>query len=97
MSKAASVISPTLQRIHARGRLRASVSQGIRADEHVLDPDAGVMVSALLSQYTPFEIFGILFALAVVFAVVLIGLGRRHFGYASWLPSSDPCTYRKAG
>jgi MFS family permease len=60
-------------------------------------PMAGVVVSALSSQYTPFEIFGILFALAVVFAVVLIGLGRRHFGYASWLPSSDPCTYRKAG
>jgi MFS family permease len=58
-------------------------------------PMAGAMVSALSSSHTPFEIFGILFTVAVVFAVVLIGLGRRHFGYATWLPSSAPDACRK--
>ena len=53
-------------------------------------PMAGVMVSILSSSHSPFEIFGILFTTAVVFAVVLISFGRKYFGYSTWLPSSAP-------
>ncbi|MCY7314872.1 MAG: MFS transporter [Rubrivivax sp.] len=52
-------------------------------------PMAGVVVSVLSARHTPFEIFGVLFATAVVAAVVLIVIGRRAFGYGTWLPGSD--------
>jgi MFS family permease len=52
-------------------------------------PMAGALVSVLATRHTPFEIFALLFGVAVGAALMLIGIGRRVFGYGTWLPGSD--------
>ncbi|AYA41120.1 MFS transporter [Xenorhabdus nematophila] len=49
-------------------------------------PASGVAVTFLASYFRPLEIIGIILVFAFILGIVLIVLGRRAFGYKSWLP-----------
>ncbi|MBC8952714.1 MFS transporter [Xenorhabdus sp. PB62.4] len=49
-------------------------------------PASGVAVTFLASYFSPLEIIGIILSFAFIIGIVLIILGRRVFGYKSWLP-----------
>ncbi|MDE9481563.1 MFS transporter [Xenorhabdus bovienii] len=49
-------------------------------------PASGVAVTFLASYFMPLEIIGIILSFALITGIVLIVLGRRFFGYQSWLP-----------
>ncbi|MDX7989424.1 MFS transporter [Xenorhabdus sp. 12] len=49
-------------------------------------PASGVAVTFLAGYFNPLEIIGIILVVAFILGIVLIILGRRAFGYKSWLP-----------
>ncbi|MCP9270288.1 MFS transporter [Xenorhabdus sp. XENO-1] len=49
-------------------------------------PASGVAVTFLASYFMPLEIIGIILSFALITGIILIVLGRRFFGYQSWLP-----------
>lgn len=51
-------------------------------------PMSAAAVSVLSAYYSPFGIFGMIFAIAAILGTVLVLFGRNVFGYATWLPSA---------
>lgn len=51
-------------------------------------PISASFVTLLSGYFSPFYIFGIIFALATALGVFLVWWGRRLFGYTTWLPST---------
>ncbi|MBD2786226.1 MFS transporter [Xenorhabdus sp. DI] len=49
-------------------------------------PASGVAVTFLANYFRPLEIIGIILSFAFIAGITLIILGRRFFGYQSWLP-----------
>ncbi|PHM31274.1 MFS transporter [Xenorhabdus innexi] len=49
-------------------------------------PASGIAVTLLASYFRPLEIIGMILIFAFILGIVLIILGRRGFGYKSWLP-----------
>lgn len=50
-------------------------------------PMSAAAVALLSAYFTPFGIFGMIFALAAVLGMALVWFGRATFGYRTWLPS----------
>lgn len=57
-------------------------------------PLSGLLVSGLSPHFSPFEIFGVIFAVATVLAIGMVMFGKLAFGYETWLPPPDSQTGR---
>jgi MFS family permease len=55
-------------------------------------PMSAAAVAMLSAYFTPFGIFGIIFAVAAVLGIALVWFGRSAFGYRTWLPSAPALT-----
>lgn len=51
-------------------------------------PMSAAAVALLSAYFSPFGIFGIIFAIAAVLGIALVWFGRSTFGYRTWLPSA---------
>lgn len=53
-------------------------------------PMSAAAVTLLSAHFSPFGIFGMVFALAAALGIGLVWLGRSAFDYGTWLPSVKP-------